>query len=152
MGGSLSVWRLQQPAGFSRVASPMMAGVVRRSTRKNLARDLLPFDARARRLCLPVVGAYKGDLVRARSAGPDHAAVEGILNIRYRKAWDKILVDVITANGAVSVDPKSVEVLERRKVLPETLDAADPLSWEDGVRPIRDLDAALAEGLVQRQP
>lgn len=97
------------------------------------------------------MGAHKGDLVRARSAGPDHATVEGILNLRYRKAWDKVLVDVVTSRGAVSVDPKSVEVLEARKVAPETLDAADPLSWEDGVRSIRDLDAALAEGLVQRE-
>jgi hypothetical protein len=51
------------------------------------------------------MGAHKGDFVRARSAGPDHAAVEGILNIRYRNAWNKVLVDVITANGPVSVDP-----------------------------------------------
>lgn len=95
------------------------------------------------------MGARKGDLVRAKSAGPDHAPVEGILNLRYRKAWNRVLVDVITTTGAISVDPKSVEVLEAGKVSPAQLDAGDPVSWEDGVRVVRDLDAALAEGLVQ---
>jgi hypothetical protein len=95
------------------------------------------------------MGAKKGDLVRAKSSGPDRATVEGILNLRYRKAWNRVLVDVMTSKGPVSVDPRSVEVLEPRKVLPEVLDAADPMSWEDGVRSIRDLDAALAEGLIQ---
>ena len=97
------------------------------------------------------MGAQKGDLVRARSAGPDKAVVEGILNLRYRKAWDKVLVDVNTAHGAVSVDPQSVEVIEARKVTPESLDALDPLSWEDGTLPVRDLDSALRAGLVQRE-
>jgi hypothetical protein len=41
-------------------------------------------------------------------------------------------------------------VVQAGRVSPDTLDAADPLSWEDGVRPVRDLDSALAEGLVQR--
>lgn len=100
-------------------------------------------------LCLRAMGAKKGDLVRAKSSGPDRATVEGILNLRYRKAWNRVLVDVMTSKGPVSVDPRSVEVLEPRKVLPEVLDAADPMSWEDGVRSIRDLDAALAEGLIQ---
>lgn len=95
------------------------------------------------------MGAHKGDLVRAKSAGPDHATVEGILNLRYRKAWNRVLVDVITTTGAISVDPKSVEVVEAGKVSPAVLDAGDPISWEDGVRVVRDLDAALAEGLVQ---
>lgn len=95
------------------------------------------------------MGAHKGDLVRAKSAGPDHATVEGILNLRYRKAWNRVLVDVMTTHGPVSVDPRSVQVLEAKKVRPETLDAADPISWEDGTRVITDLDAALAEGLVQ---
>ena len=95
------------------------------------------------------MGAHKGDLVRAKSAGPDHATVEGILNIRYRKAWNRVLVDVITTNGAVSVDPKSVQVIEAGKVTAESLNARDPISWEDGTREIRDLDAAIAEGLIQ---
>ena len=75
--------------------------------------------------------------------------MEGILNIRYRKAWNRVLVDVMTASGAVSVDPRSVEVIEAGRVSPATLDAADPISWEDGTRQILDLDAALREGLVQ---
>jgi hypothetical protein len=95
------------------------------------------------------MGAYKGDLVRAMTAGPDSVAVEGILNIRYRKAWNRVLVDVITANGAMSVDPSSVQVIEAQKVSADTLDANDPLSWEDGTRSIRDLDAAIREGLIQ---
>ena len=96
------------------------------------------------------MGAHKGDLVRARSAGPDSVAVEGILNIRYRKAWNRVLVDVITAEGGtVSVDPKSVQVIEAGKVSPAALDANDPISWEDGTRDIRDLDTAIREGLIQ---
>ena len=95
------------------------------------------------------MGAKKGDLVRAMSAGPDSVEVEGILNIRYRKAWNRVLVDVITASGAVSVLPASVKVLEAGKVSPDKLDAADPLSWEDGTRKINDLDTAIREGLIQ---
>ena len=98
---------------------------------------------------LRAMGAHKGDLVRAMSAGPDSVAVEGILNIRYRKAWNRVLVDVITANGAVSVVPESVQVIEAGKVSADTLDAADPLSWEDGTRKVRDLDVAIREGLIQ---
>ena len=95
------------------------------------------------------MGAFKGDLVRAMTAGPDSVAVEGILNIRYRKAWNRVLVDVITADGAVSVDPKSVQVIEAGKVPPDSLDINDPISWEDGQRKVRDLDAAIREGLIQ---
>ena len=91
----------------------------------------------------------KGDLVRAMSAGPDSVAVEGILNIRYRKAWNRVMVDVITADGKVSVDPRSVQVIEAGKMSPEALDANDPISWEDGTRNIRDLDQAIREGLIQ---
>lgn len=83
------------------------------------------------------------------SAGPDAVAVEGILNIRYRKAWNRVLVDVITADGKVSVDPRSVQVIEAGKVSPDKLDATDPISWEDGTRDIRDLDTAIREGLIQ---
>lgn len=96
------------------------------------------------------MGAHKGDLVRARSAGPDHAVVEGILNIRYRKAWNKVLVDVNTSRGPISVDASTVEVLEAGKVSPEQLEAADPLQWETGARYVRDLDTAIREGLIQR--
>ena len=95
------------------------------------------------------MGAHKGDLVRAKTAGPDGAAVEGILNIRYRKAWNRVLVDVITADGQVSVDPASVQVIEAGKVSPDKLDANDPISWEDGTRSITDLDTAIREGLIQ---
>ena len=95
------------------------------------------------------MGAHKGDLVRAKTAGPDGATVEGILNIRYRKAWNRVMVDVITADGAVSVDAKSVQVVEAGKVSPATLDANDPISWEDGTRSITDLDVAIREGLIQ---
>lgn len=95
------------------------------------------------------MGAFKGDLVRAMTAGPDSVAVEGILNIRYRKAWNRVLVDVITANGAVSVDPRSVQVLEAGKVPADSLDINDPISWEDGQRKVRDLDLAIREGLIQ---
>lgn len=83
------------------------------------------------------------------SAGPDKVAVEGILNIRYRKAWNRVMVDVITADGKVSVDPRSVQVIEAGKVSPDKLDAADPISWEDGTRSITDLDVAIREGLIQ---
>lgn len=96
------------------------------------------------------MGPRKGDLVRAKSAGPDRADVEGILNLRYRKAWRCVLVDVMTAKGPVSVRADTVEVIEPRKVRPETLDAADPVSWEDGALPIRDLEQAIAAGLVPR--
>lgn len=95
------------------------------------------------------MGAHKGDLVRAMSAGPDSVAVEGILNIRYRKAWNRVMVDVITPDGKVSVDPKSVQVIEAGKMSIEKLDAADPISWEDGTRQITDLDLAIREGLIQ---
>lgn len=95
------------------------------------------------------MGAHKGDLVRAMSAGPDSVAVEGILNIRYRKAWNRVMVDVITPDGKVSVDPKSVQVIEAGKMSIEKLDAADPISWEDGTRQITDLDVAIREGLIQ---
>lgn len=95
------------------------------------------------------MGAHKGDLVRAMTAGPDSVAVEGILNIRYRKAWNRVMVDVITADGAQSVVPQSVQVIEAGKVSAETLDANDPISWEDGTRSIRDLDQAIREGLIQ---
>ena len=95
------------------------------------------------------MGAHKGDLVRGRSAGPDGTVVEGILNIRYRKAWNRVLVDVITENGAVSVDPKTVEVLQAGRMTPEALNARDPISWEDGGREITDLDVVIREGLVQ---
>lgn len=97
------------------------------------------------------MGARKGDLVRAKSAGPDRADVEGILNLRYRKAWNRVLVDVVTKTGPVSVRADTVEVIEPRKVRPEELDAVDPVSWEDGALPIRDLDQALAAGLVPRE-
>lgn len=97
------------------------------------------------------MGAQKGDLVRARSAGPDHAVVEGILNIRYRKAWEKVLVDVITSRGPISVDPHTVEVIEVGKMSPEKLEAADPLQWEDGARYVRDLDIAIRDGLLPRE-
>lgn len=83
------------------------------------------------------------------SAGPDSVAVEGILNIRYRKAWNRVMVDVITPDGKVSVDPKSVQVIEAGKMSIEKLDAADPISWEDGTRQITDLDVAIREGLIQ---
>ncbi|MGH7687864.1 MAG: hypothetical protein ACREN2_13765 [Candidatus Dormibacteria bacterium] len=97
------------------------------------------------------MGAHKGDLVRARTAGPDHAAVEGILNIRYRKAWNKVLVDVITSHGPMSVDPRSVEVIQAGKVTAESLEAIDPIGWEDGARYVRDLDTAIREDLIQRE-
>ena len=93
----------------------------------------------------------KGDLIRAKSAGPDRADVEGILNLRYRKAWNRVLVDVMTAKGPVSVRADTVQVVEARKVRPEELDALDPVSWEDGALPIRDLDQAIAAGLVPRE-
>ena len=84
------------------------------------------------------------------SAGPDSAAVEGILNIRYRKAWNRVMVDVITADGSkVSVNPKSVQVIEAGKMSIAALDAADPISWEDGTRQVTDLDVAIREGLIQ---
>lgn len=96
------------------------------------------------------MGARKGDLVRARGGGSDRETVEGILNLRYRKAWNRVLVDVILPSGlSVSVDPKSVEVLEPGKMSADLLDSRDPLCWEDGVLPIRDLDAAMRQGLVQ---
>lgn len=95
------------------------------------------------------MGARKGDFVRARTAGPDHAPVEGILNIRYRKAWNRVMVDVITTSGPVSVDATSVEVIEAGRMTPEKLDAMDPISWEDGTRKINDLDVAIREGLIQ---
>ena len=96
------------------------------------------------------MGARKGDLVRARGAGADRETVEGILNLRYRKAWKSLMVDVILPNGlSVSVDPTSVEVLEAGKMSADLLDARDPISWEDGAISIRDLDAAMRQGLVR---
>lgn len=95
------------------------------------------------------MGPKKGDLVRAMTAGPDSVEVEGILNIRYRKAWNRVMVDVITASGPMSVKAESVQVLEAGKVSAASLDANDPISWEDGTRQINDLEQAIREGLIQ---
>jgi hypothetical protein len=90
-----------------------------------------------------------GDLVTAVTANRDASKITGILQLRYVPSLDYVQVLVRDGDRVVSVDPDSVEVIERHVVPVERLEHGDPLVGSPGWRRLDDLDDAVRQGLVQ---
>ena len=86
--------------------------------------------------------------MRARTADREATEVEGVLHLRYVPALNYVQVNLLKDGAVFDADPRSIQVLDPGVEPPERLEEVDPLRGDADWRPIRDLDAAQAAGLV----